>query len=90
MSMNTNFHSPPSAIFGNDFTGITFYEGQIIFYSRGLYHRENGPAVQHSDGYTEWYIRGKIIKTWREYHKLSTLTPQEQMVVKLKYGEQLE
>ena len=26
---------------------------------KGVYHREDGPALEYSDGYKAWYINGK-------------------------------
>ena len=27
--------------------------------SKGQFHRENGPAIEHTSGYKSWYINGK-------------------------------
>ena len=29
---------------------------------KGQIHRENGPAVEYSDGHKEWWLNGKRIK----------------------------
>jgi hypothetical protein len=55
----------------------------------GELHTEDGPAIEFSNGVTQWYLKGKRLHTWKQYHKLSTLSPQQQMIVKLKYGGQL-
>jgi len=38
---------------------ISIYYGQIIYYKGKKNHREDGPAVIHTDGSKEWYIEGK-------------------------------
>lgn len=32
--------------------------GNLFYYSNGDLHRENGPAIEWSDGTKEWYVRG--------------------------------
>jgi hypothetical protein len=80
---------------GIPFTGIATYtlltnEPVYTHYKDGRYHREDGPAIYTpSFSYKMWYIGNSAIRTWKQYHEQSTLSPQEQMIVKLKYGEQL-
>jgi hypothetical protein len=44
-----------------------------LWYVNGKLHRENGPAIENSDGHKDWYFDGKkyceeeykrIIKLW--------------------------
>lgn len=35
---------------------------QITWQMNRKTHRENNPAVIHSDGYKAWYLRGKFIR----------------------------
>ena len=65
-------------------------DGSKFWYIHDKLHREDGPAVEYADGGKEWYIHDEQIFTWKEYHEKTTLSPQEQMIVKLKYGEQLK
>jgi hypothetical protein len=41
------------------FTGVVEDKNTIAYHVNGKYHRENGPAVEFSDGYKEWIINGK-------------------------------
>ena len=34
--------------------------GSKYWYINGLRHREDGPAVEYSDGYKEWWINDKL------------------------------
>ena len=38
----------------------TVYEIRKVHKFRGLYHRENGPAIEWMDGGKEWYHLGKL------------------------------
>jgi hypothetical protein len=29
---------------------------------KGLYHREDGPALKYSDGTSFWYVEGKLVE----------------------------
>ena len=41
---------------------IGHFDGTTRYYNtKGEFHRENGPAVIYSDGYTEWWINGVCI-----------------------------
>lgn len=43
----------------DNFTGIVQkYEGKF-WYKNGKYHREDGPAVEYSDGYKMWFLEDK-------------------------------
>ena len=33
--------------------------GTKRWYHNGLRHREDGPAVEHLDGYQEWWVNGE-------------------------------
>jgi hypothetical protein len=39
---------------------VTDKEGTVRWYWRGQLHREDGPAIEHSDGYKAWYRKGKL------------------------------
>lgn len=43
--------------------GYEFYvtEDRVIWTLDGKYHREDGPAIIHSDGSQEWWIDGEQI-----------------------------
>jgi hypothetical protein len=50
---------------GNDipenYTGIVEHpNGDKYWYLNGLWHREDGPAIEWSDGGKEWYLNGKF------------------------------
>jgi len=38
----------------------TEYDNRTVYTLNGKAHRENGPAVEWSDGYNVWYINGKV------------------------------
>jgi len=46
--------------------------GDKIWYKNSLYHREDGPAVEHASGDKEWYIENKL-HTQEEFEKLIKL-----------------
>ena len=31
--------------------------------SKGQFHREDGPAIEYSDGYIAWYLNGQLHRT---------------------------
>ena len=37
--------------------------GDVRYYLNGKVHRDDGPAVEGSDGYKAWYINGKLHRT---------------------------
>ena len=39
-----------------------------IYYMDGKFHREDGPAIEHVDGYLGWWWRGKYL-TRSQYQK---------------------
>ena len=43
-------------------------EGNIFWYKDGLLHREDGPAIQFSDGFKLWYLND-IQKTEEEFNQ---------------------
>ena len=45
-------------------------DGTVRYYNEeGEKHRLDGPAVEWSNGYKEWYIEGKCYKTEKEWEK---------------------
>jgi len=43
----------------NNVKGIEYLDGSIRYYgNNGVYHREDGPAVEYSDGVKFWYKHG--------------------------------
>ena len=45
-----------------DYTGIVEWEnGDKSWYKNGKWHREDGPARIHKDGYKSWYLDGKYV-----------------------------
>jgi hypothetical protein len=38
--------------------GINVREHDVIWIQNGLFHRENGPAIQHALGYSAWFLEG--------------------------------
>ena len=73
-----------------DGPAIEYADGSKEWYIHGKCHREDGPAIEEVDGSKAWFIHGKYISTWKEYHELTTLSPELQVIVKLRYGEQLK
>ena len=54
-----------------NFTGIAKYPNGIIYYSNGGEHRLDGPAVEYTGKYKDWYINNKqIICNTNEEFKL--------------------
>ena len=50
-------------------------------------HREDGPAVDLSDGRKYWYLHGKIYYYDKYLEELSkTKSPKEILMLRLKYG----
>lgn len=41
-------------------TRFTDLRGNVEWILNGQYHREDGPAVENSDGYKEWWFNGKL------------------------------
>lgn len=35
-------------------------QGNKYWYKDSLFHRENGPAIELTDGYKKWYINGQL------------------------------
>ncbi len=44
----------------NNFTGVVKYFDDYRWYVYGLIHREDGPAIEHSNGSKKWLINGKF------------------------------
>jgi hypothetical protein len=43
----------------NNVKGIEYLDGSIRYYgNNGVYHREDGPAIEYSDGVKFWYKNG--------------------------------
>jgi len=40
--------------------------GNKFWFKGNHYHRENGPAVEFSNGHKAWYLNGKFIATSEE------------------------
>lgn len=47
----------------NEFSAtIIIYSGETKkWYKNGKLHRDDGPAVEYSDGYKEWFLNGEKI-----------------------------
>ena len=44
-----------------NFTGVIIWGGKDKeWYKNGVFHREDGPAVEWATGYKEWFINGKL------------------------------
>ena len=44
-----------------NFTGVTeFLDGTKYWIKEGLFHREDGPAIEHANGIKEWFKEGKL------------------------------
>jgi len=41
--------------------------GSKSWYLNGLYHRENGPAIEWADGRKNWWVHGTWYKTEEEW-----------------------
>ena len=64
------------------FTGVAKdKENDIAYYLNGKFHRENGPAIEYSDGGKSWYLNGIICgfdddytnESWIRFTKLLLL-----------------
>jgi len=55
-------NSPTQAIVRYGRTKFWYLDGQL--------HREDGPAVEHADGYKRWYLNGLCI-TEEEFNKIT-------------------
>ena len=43
-----------------NFTGCLIDKNNnIVWYKKGKMHREDGPSIEHTDGYKVWYKNGK-------------------------------
>jgi hypothetical protein len=42
-----------------DYTGIVVYHSNRYYYLNGITHRDDGPAVELSNGDRYWYLNGK-------------------------------
>jgi hypothetical protein len=38
----------------------TYPSGDKAWYLNGVLHREDGPAIEHSNGHKEWYLNGYL------------------------------
>lgn len=54
-----------------------------------LCHRTDGPAIISKDGRIFWCVNGIFIKTTEEYCRLCEYTPEETVIMILKYGDVL-
>jgi len=50
----------------------------------GKYHREDGPAVEYSDGNNEWHLNGKEY-SFENWLKLTPISDEEKIFLRLKY-----
>ena len=51
------------------FTSIFKDNSNNIFYLvNGKYHRKNGPAIEWSNGYKEWYLHGEFATSEEEFY----------------------
>ena len=64
------------------FTGVVKDEhNNIAYYIDGKYHREDGPAIEHFNGYKEWQLDGRFYgvnddytnESWIRFAKLELL-----------------
>jgi hypothetical protein len=39
---------------------VQFYKDRTVWYLNGKLHREDGPAIEHSDGDKAWYLNGQL------------------------------
>ncbi len=43
-----------------NFTGVTeFLDGTKYWFKEGLFHREDGPAIEHANGTKQWFKEGR-------------------------------
>ena len=54
---------------------------------RNYYHREDGPAIEHDDGRTDWWLYNDRIYSSKEYQKITGLSDCEMSFLILKYGD---
>jgi hypothetical protein len=49
--------------------------GDKYYYLDNILHREDGPAIEHTNGYKAWYLNGDQIlcKTQKEFDQLMRL-----------------
>jgi hypothetical protein len=65
-------------------TGIGDYAGSRAWFLNGKLHRENGPAVEWSNGAFNWHLNGKYytFENWFEQ-----ISPQNQLEILFKIDE---
>lgn len=44
----------------NDLPAIEYTNGDKLWYTNGILHREGGPAISFINGYKEWWIHGEL------------------------------
>ena len=51
----------PGELPPGNFTGVIIWGGKDKeWYKNGVFHRDDGPAVEWANGYKEWFINGKL------------------------------
>jgi len=74
----------PREVVENGITYIvhTVEKGTFIWKYKGKRHRENGPAVEWSNGKRRWYLHGKLVYM-DEYDKTSDFEMTEEMALSI-------
>ena len=71
-----------------DGPAVEWADGERWWCKNDQFHRVDGPAIERANGTREWYWRGEHY-SFREWLRLNTeLTPQQKMLLMLKYGDQ--
>ena len=59
--------------------------GETTWYNElGQLHREDGPAIKYDDGNVEWCLNNTIY-SFNEWLKLSTISDEDKMILRLRY-----
>lgn len=68
-----------------DGPAMVFEDGDVEYWQNGELHRTDGPAIDYN-GFKEWYVRGRYIKSSQEYQAITFRTEEEMTFLLLKYG----
>jgi len=64
---------------------VEFADGSKGWFVKGLYHREDGPAILTYNGEKYWYLNGQLYY-FEEWLKLTPISDEEKVFLRLKYS----
>jgi len=64
---------------------VEYELGGKDYYFYGMLHREDGPAVEYSNGALDWYLNG-LFYLFEEWLEKTSLKDEEKILLKLKYS----